>query len=109
MNPWPKRQRALSCGRIVPNLEPGWVMRVYCRECGGKCRISSRNDISKEFVSLYCDCQDCGHRFVSHLTFSHTLRPSEQMMDRLVFDRLSSMSRTRQQEIFQQLGVNDAR
>ncbi len=30
-------------------------------------------------------------------------------MDRLVFDRLNSMSRTRQQEIFQQLGVNEAR
>lgn len=84
-------------------------MRVYCRECGGKCRISSRNDISNDFVSLYCDCHNCGHRFVSHLTFSHTLRPSEQMLDRLLFDRLSSMSKARQQEIIQQLRTSDSR
>lgn len=84
-------------------------MRIYCKECGGKSRISSRNDISNVFVSLYCDCLDCGHRWVAHLTFSHTLRPSEQMMDRLVFDRLSTMSKTRQREIFQQLGVSEVR
>ncbi|MDV9030503.1 ogr/Delta-like zinc finger family protein [Pseudomonas sp. RAC1] len=84
-------------------------MRVYCKECGGKGRISSRNDISNEFVSLYCDCLECGHRWVSHLTFSHTLRPSEQMMDRLVFDRLSGMSMARRQELFQQLSLSEVR
>lgn len=84
-------------------------MRVYCKECNGKGRISSRNDISREFSSLYCTCLDCGHRWVAHLTFSHTLTPSAQMLDRLVFDQLRALPRSRQQEIFQQLGVSEAR
>jgi hypothetical protein len=84
-------------------------MRVYCKECNGKGRISSRNDVSKEFSSLYCICLDCGHRWVAHLTFSHTLTPSAHMLDRLVFDQLRTLPKSRQKEIFQLLGITEAR
>lgn len=33
----------------------------------------------KEFTRLYCTCKnkDCAHKFVIHLTFSHTTKPSK--------------------------------
>ncbi|MNJ34065.1 Ogr/Delta-like zinc finger [compost metagenome] len=80
-------------------------MRVYCNECGGKGRISSRNDLSKDFTNLYCQClsPECGHTWVANLTFSHTLNPSAQAIDRFVFGRLREMTRAQQRDIFEQL------
>ena len=84
-------------------------MRVNCKECGSRGRISSRNDISKEFTSLYCQCLGCGHRWVANLTFSHTLTPSAQMLDRLLFDLLRDMPRSRQKELLNQLDIAASR
>lgn len=82
-------------------------MRVYCKECGGKGRIASRDELSMEFARLYCQCLSptCGHTWVTNLTFSHTLSPSAQAVDRLLFDRLRELSRHQQRELFDQLGV----
>ena len=82
-------------------------MRVYCKECGSKGRIASREEMSMEFAKLYCQClsAECGHTWVTNLTFSHTLSPSAQAVDRLLFDRLREMSRHQQRELFDQLGV----
>lgn len=77
-------------------------MRVYCRECGGKGRIASRDELSKEFTRLYCQCLSpiCGHTWVAHLTFAHTLSPSAQAVQ-----RLRDMSHGKQRELFDQLGA----
>jgi hypothetical protein len=85
-------------------------MRIYCKECGGKGRISSRNDLSKEFATLYCSCLSpaCGHTWVANLTFSHTLSPSAQAIDRLLFDRLRDMPAALQRELFDQLKSHPA-
>lgn len=82
-------------------------MRVYCKECGSKGRIASREEMSMEFAKLYCQClsAECGHTLVANLTFSHTLSPSAQAVDRLLFDRLREMSRHQQRELFDQLGA----
>ncbi|AZD95310.1 MULTISPECIES: ogr/Delta-like zinc finger family protein [Pseudomonas] len=83
-------------------------MRVYCKECQSKGRIVSREDLSKEFAKLYCQCTNattCGHTWVANLTFSHTLSPSAQAVDRLLFDRLREMPRAQQRELFEQLAV----
>lgn len=82
-------------------------MRVYCSECGSKGRIVSRDDLSKKFAKLYCQCGDtkCGHTWVANLTFSHTLSPSAQAVDRLLFDRIRDLSRTQQRDLFDQLGA----
>lgn len=82
-------------------------MRVYCKECGGKGRIASRDELSMEFARLYCQCQSptCGHTWVANLTFSHTLSPSAAAVDRLLFDRLRDLSRAQQKELFDQLGM----
>lgn len=76
-------------------------MRVYCKECGGKGRIASRDELSREFARLYCQCLSptCGHTWVAHLSFSHTLSPSAQAVQ-----RLRGMSHGKQRELFDQLG-----
>jgi hypothetical protein len=46
----------------------------------------------------------CGHTWVANLTFSHTLSPSAQSFDRLLFDRLKDLPRAKQRELFDKLG-----
>lgn len=81
-------------------------MRVTCK-CGHKGRIASREALSADFAKLYCQCLDpkCGHTWVANLTFSHTLSPSAQTFDRMLFDRLKDMSRAQQRELFEKLGT----
>lgn len=80
-------------------------MRVVCK-CGHKGLVRDSKSHSPDFVTLYCNCLDvhCGHTWVAHLTFSHTLSPSAQAVDRLIFDRLREMPREQQRELFDQLG-----
>ena len=77
-------------------------MRIYCRACGGKARIGSRDELSVEFAKLYCQCLDvnCGHSFVMNLTYSHTLRPSAGTVDQLLFDRLRQLPASQQRQLF---------
>lgn len=81
-------------------------MRVICK-CGHKGRIGKRDQLSTDFVKLYCQCLDttCGHTWVAHLTYSHTLSPSAQTFDRMLFDRLRDMPMAKQRELFEQLGA----
>ncbi|PNB75702.1 transcriptional regulator [Pseudomonas sp. GW456-E7] len=81
-------------------------MRIYCKECGEKGRIASREELSLEFARLYCQCLSvsCGHTWVANLTFCHTLNPSAQVVDRLLLDHLRNMPRAEQRELFERLG-----
>lgn len=83
-------------------------MRIYCRACGGKARIGSRDELSVEFAKLYCQCLDvnCGHSFVMNLTYSHTLRPSAGTVDQLLFDRLRQLPASQQRQLFDQLSLS---
>ena len=83
-------------------------MRINCKACGHKARISSRNELSPEFVDLYCQCLDanCGHTFVMSLTYSRTLRPSAGAIDQLLFDRLNQLPAAKQRQLFDQLSTN---
>jgi hypothetical protein len=80
-------------------------MRVNCK-CGAKGRIISRDELSLDFAKLYCQRTSvtCGHTWVANLTFSHTLSPSAQAIDRLLFDRLRTLSKDQQRDLFDQLG-----
>lgn len=81
-------------------------MRVYCKDCHGKARIGTREEVSIEFVKLYCQCLDprCGATFVMNLSYSHALRPSGAAIDQLLFDRLRELPLSRQRQLFDQLG-----
>jgi hypothetical protein len=82
-------------------------VRIYCRECKGKARIASRNELSLDFANLYCQCLEpgCGHQFVMTLAFSHSTRPSAAAIDQILFDRLRDLPRAQQRQLFDQLGT----
>jgi hypothetical protein len=86
-------------------------MRVYCKECGSKALILSRDELTLSYTRLYCQCQDakgCSHRFVMTLTYSHALESTAavEAADCLLFDRLRSLPPQQQREIFEQLGLS---
>ena len=80
-------------------------MRVYCKECRSKGRITTSEQLDPKFVKLYCQCSSavCGHTWVANLTFSHTLSPSAQTVDSLIFDRVRGMTRAQQQDLFEKI------
>lgn len=61
-------------------------MRVYCKVCGQRGRITKTNQLSPDVSDLYCQCTDaeCGHSWVATLSFSHTLNPSVKMTRQMV-------------------------
>ncbi|ARA80062.1 ogr/Delta-like zinc finger family protein [Pseudomonas ficuserectae] len=83
-------------------------MRIKCTSCGHKGRIGSREEVTCQYVKLYCQCLDatCGHTWVANLVYSHTLRESARKVGTLesaLFDRLRDMPVERQQEILASL------
>lgn len=80
-------------------------MRIYCAACDHKGRISSREEITRRYVKLYCQCLDarCGHTWVSELTFKHSLQAPAQHIDTLLVERIRNLSAAQQQELFQQV------
>lgn len=83
-------------------------MRVNCTTCGHKGRISSREEVTRAYVKLYCQCLDaqCGHTWVSTLSFSHTLRPSAQQLDTLILDRFKSLPADMQRKLVEHMGLD---
>ncbi|MBM0209659.1 hypothetical protein ALQ72_100776 [Pseudomonas syringae pv. maculicola] len=84
-------------------------MRIKCTSCGHKGRIGSREEVTTQYVKLYCQCLDagCGHTWVANLVYSHTLRESARKVGTLeseLFDRLRVMPIEQQQEILASLG-----
>ncbi|EGJ51649.1 ogr/Delta-like zinc finger family protein [Desulfocurvibacter africanus] len=53
-------------------------MRISCDRCGSKARISTTSKVTDQLSKLYCACTnvECGHTFVMHLEFGHTISPS---------------------------------
>lgn len=80
-------------------------MRIYCAACDHKGRIGSREEITRRYVKLYCQCLDpqCGHTWVSELTFKHSLQPPAQQLDTLLVERIRNLSPAQQQELFLQV------
>ncbi|WP_122551118.1 ogr/Delta-like zinc finger family protein [Pseudomonas viridiflava] len=83
-------------------------MRINCTSCGHKGRIGSREQVTTQYVKLYCQCLDasCGETWVAVLMYSHTLRKSARKvgtLDTALFERLSAMPSEQLQEILNQL------
>ncbi|WP_339495083.1 ogr/Delta-like zinc finger family protein [Pseudomonas sp. RA_105y_Pfl2_P56] len=84
-------------------------MRVYCRECGSKALITEEEKMSSVFSKLYCQCTNaraCGHSFVAHINFSHTLKPSAVKPNNSLLVRLCELPRDQQLQMFEQLDVS---
>ncbi|WP_429024990.1 ogr/Delta-like zinc finger family protein [Aeromonas veronii] len=69
-------------------------MRVICIECGALGRITKTNHLSEDVADLYCQCTDkeCRHRWVSRLSFSHTITPARKHLGDLALASLTMLS-----------------
>lgn len=85
-------------------------MRVYCTACDSKGKITSREQQAKTFAKLYCLCLNakCGHTWVAHLTFSHSIREPVRSLDTLLLDHLRDLPAAQKQLLFDQLGKTPA-
>ncbi|WP_323904822.1 Ogr/Delta-like zinc finger protein [Aeromonas hydrophila] len=81
-------------------------MRVYCKVCGQRGRITKTNRLSDDVSDLYCQCTDaeCGHSWVATLSFSHTLSPSSRTASQLVLNLVSALSPEGRQVVLKGLG-----
>lgn len=61
-------------------------MRILCTSCGKKAIIGKTDRLSVAHANLYCSCSDpeCGHTFVTNVSFSHTLSPSAKNTSEIV-------------------------
>lgn len=61
-------------------------MRILCTSCGKKAIIGKTDRLSVGHANLYCSCSDpeCGHTFVTNVSFSHTLSPSAKNTSEIV-------------------------
>lgn len=61
-------------------------MRILCTSCGKKSVIGKTDRLSLSHANLYCSCSDpeCGHTFVTNVSFSHTLSPSAKNTSEIV-------------------------
>lgn len=81
-------------------------MRVYCKVCKGKGKIATPRRVTDEFSKLYCQClnPECGHRWVSNLSYSHSLDEPVRTLDTLLLDHFREMPASQQQQLLAQLG-----
>ncbi|MDX7787017.1 Ogr/Delta-like zinc finger protein [Aeromonas caviae] len=82
-------------------------MRVYCKVCGQRGRITKTNRLSTDVSDLYCQCTDaeCGHSWVATLSFTHTLSPSAKSTDQLVLKLASMLTPEGKQLVLRGLGA----
>ena len=84
-------------------------MRVTCKECGYKGRISHSvpltDDNGATMKDLYCQCLnvECGHTWVMTLAFKHTLNPPVNSDSRALFEQIQRLSPTEQQDLLRAL------
>ena len=74
-----------ACG--VKNMR---VLKMFCKYCHAPAviqksdpQIEQGRPRGGEVIRIYCRCTDieCGHTFVSEVTFKHTLSPSTKTSD----------------------------
>lgn len=70
--------------------------KVICPECCDNTVITKSHRKHTLVSDLYCRCKNpaCGHRFVSNLSFSHSLSPSAAKHGRLIRDLIQSIPPT---------------
>ncbi|MGN5163648.1 ogr/Delta-like zinc finger family protein [Aeromonas dhakensis] len=78
-------------------------MRVYCKVCGQRGRITKTNRLSDDVSDLYCRCTDaeCGHSWVATLSFAHT---SAKTTNQLVLSLMGSLTPEVRQLVLKGLG-----
>ncbi|MGL6427800.1 ogr/Delta-like zinc finger family protein [Aeromonas hydrophila] len=82
-------------------------MRVFCRECGELGRITKTHRLSRDTSDLYCQCTDaeCGHSWVSQVSYSHPLSPSGRTTSQLALSLINSLSPDGRQALQRELNL----
>ena len=82
-------------------------MRVYCKVCGQRGRITKTNRLSDDVSDLYCQCTEaeCGHTWVATLSFNHTLSPSARTTNQMALALVRGLSPEGRQMVLQGLGA----
>lgn len=80
-------------------------MRVFCKECGQRGRITKTNRLSDEVSDLYCQCTDaeCGHSWVATLSFAHTLSPSARTINQMALALVRGLTPEGRQMVLKEL------
>jgi len=80
-------------------------MRILCPTCAAKAVIGKTDRISVGYANLYCSCTDpeCGHTFVSTVSFSHTLSPSSKTASELVSAMFKALPPAERKKLQQEL------
>ncbi|WP_426763641.1 ogr/Delta-like zinc finger family protein [Hafnia paralvei] len=62
------------------------TFKIECPECKSPAIIKKTHWVDKKLGVLYCACTEveCGHTFVFHAQFSHTLSPSGLTCNKVV-------------------------
>ncbi|WP_413789442.1 ogr/Delta-like zinc finger family protein [Gallibacterium faecale] len=78
------------------------IFTIYCRHCGHKAYITRSVREHADLTKLYCTCtnQDCNHKFVQNVEYSHTVRSSDLVKNTLLLNLIDKLSRDEQQKIF---------
>ena len=81
--------------------------RVRCNYCNEIATILSSDVECQDSKKFYCQCQnlDCGHGFVMSLAFSHTIHPSSLVIPKEVLEKLGTLNRVQQKELFSSLSA----
>lgn len=98
----------INTGQWCLFILEGRLVRIQCRDCGGKALINRVSDESPNLAKLYCICLEpsCGHGFVSELCFSHTIKPSKLLpIDKKILDRILVLTEDQQKKLMEQLDM----
>ncbi|WP_338725682.1 ogr/Delta-like zinc finger family protein [Shewanella baltica] len=80
-------------------------MRILCPTCNNKAIIGKTDRFSAAHANLYCSCTDpeCGHTFVTNVSFSHTLNPSAKNTTELAMALVKALSPEQRRELQREL------
>ncbi|BCS89980.1 ogr/Delta-like zinc finger family protein [Pseudodesulfovibrio sediminis] len=83
------------------------AFRVYCPTCGKVARITSSNNMNRQFKQAYCICSNpaCGHTFVMNVEFDHTLSPSALSIPENLRKQIRETDPAHQASLFQDMGI----
>lgn len=84
----------ITADKKLQARENNTKFKIRCPACGENATIRKSNRKHVLISDLYCSCNnpECGHRFVSTLSFSHSLSPSAVRHGRLINDLMQSIA-----------------
>lgn len=93
----------LESNCVCNNDYTGDAMKITCPECNSNSRIYSRNEQSEHYSDLYCNCAQCGTRFVMNLSFSHLLKKESENIAEMIALLISQLGSDSKKELIEKI------